>query len=107
MIGSGYSYLRDGQNELKEADPVKKSLTYWADKNLSERNCDLVGLGRQSFADPLFAQKILSGRASKMNFCLACGGCSVLLRAQAPTGCVVYFEFYKNLFRKLRSAAPD
>ena len=106
VIGSGYSYLRDGQNELKEADPVKKSLTYWADKNLSERNCDLVGLGRQSFADPLFAQKILSGQASKINFCLACGGCSTLLRAQAPTGCVVYFDFYKNLFKKLRSAAP-
>ena len=106
VIGSGYSYLRDGQNELKEADPVKKSFTYWANRNLSEGNCDLVGLGRQSFADPLFAQKILSGEASKINFCLACGGCSALLRAQAPTGCVVYFDFYKNLFRKLRSAAP-
>jgi 2,4-dienoyl-CoA reductase-like NADH-dependent reductase (Old Yellow Enzyme family) len=84
----------------------QRSFTYWADKNLSEGNCDLAGLGRQSFADPLFAQKILSGLASKINFCLACGGCSALLRAQAPTGCVVYFDFYKNLFGKLRSAAP-
>jgi 2,4-dienoyl-CoA reductase-like NADH-dependent reductase (Old Yellow Enzyme family) len=106
VIGSGYSYLRDGQNELKEADPGRKSFTYWTERNLSEGNCDLVGIGRQSLADPLFAQKILSGQASKINFCLACGSCSALLRAQAPTGCVVYFDFYKNLFRELRSSAP-
>jgi len=34
VIGSGYSYLRDGKNDLKEPNPAKKSFLYWAEKNL-------------------------------------------------------------------------
>ena len=40
----------------------------------------MVGIGRQSLADPLFAKKILEGKNSEINYCIACGGCSVLLR---------------------------
>ncbi len=100
VIGSGYSYLRDGHNSLKDPDPEKRSFLYWAEKNLRQGICDFVGLGRQSLADPLFAQKILSGRTSEINFCRACGGCSLLLGAQLPTGCVVYAEFYKKIFKE-------
>ena len=57
IIGSGYTYLRDGKNDLKEPDPAKKSFLYWAEKNLKEGICDLVGIGRQSLADPLFAKR--------------------------------------------------
>jgi 2,4-dienoyl-CoA reductase-like NADH-dependent reductase (Old Yellow Enzyme family) len=75
IIGSGYTYLRDGKNDLKEPDPGKKSFLYWAEKNLKEGICDLVGIGRQSLADPLFARKILGGKSSEINYCIACGSC--------------------------------
>ena len=31
IIASGYTYLRDGKNDLKEPDPEKKSFLYWAE----------------------------------------------------------------------------
>jgi 2,4-dienoyl-CoA reductase-like NADH-dependent reductase (Old Yellow Enzyme family) len=102
VIGSGYSYLRDGKNDLKEPDPEKKSFLYWAEKNLRDGNVDLVGIGRQSLADPLFAKKILSGDLDKVNFCTACGGCSILLTSQATVGCTVYNDYYKEVLRKVR-----
>lgn len=104
VIGSGYSYLRDGKNDLKEPDPSKKSFLYWAEKNLKDGNVDLVGIGRQSLADPLFAKKILSGDIDRINFCTACGGCSVLLRSQKEVGCRVYDRYYKRVLRQTRKS---
>lgn len=102
VIGSGYSYLKEGNNDLKDPDPKKRSFQHWAEKNLAEGTCDMVGLGRQSLADPLFAQKILSGRISEINYCLTCGGCSILLRSQAQAGCVVYDEYYKKILKEVQ-----
>jgi len=106
IIGAGYTYLRDGKNDLKEPDQQKKSFLYWAEKNLKQGICDMVGIGRQSLADPLFAQKILSGKTSAINYCLACGSCSVLLRSQVKTGCPVYFEYYKKLLKEFKKTKP-
>ena len=100
VIGSGYSYLRDGKNDLKEPDPSKKSFLYYAEKNLKDGYVDLIGIGRQSLADPLFAKKMLSGDVDKVNFCTACGGCSVLLRSQKEVGCPVYNEYYKKVLKE-------
>jgi 2,4-dienoyl-CoA reductase-like NADH-dependent reductase (Old Yellow Enzyme family) len=102
VIGSGYSYLRDGKNDLKEPNASKKNFIYWTEKNLRGGYVDLVGIGRQSLADPLFAKKILSGEVAKVNFCTACGGCSVLLRSQAEVGCTVYNDYYKEVLKKVR-----
>ena len=102
VIGSGYTYLRDGKNDLKEPDPEKRSFVYWAGKNLSQGTCDMVGIGRQSMADPLYAKKILVGKASEINYCITCGGCSLLIQHQAQAGCVIYSDFYKKLLKKIR-----
>jgi len=104
VIGSGYSYLRDGKNDLKEPDPAKKNFIYWAEKNLMDGNVDLVGIGRQSLADPLFAKKILSGQIDQVNFCVACGGCSTLLRSQKSVGCTVYDDYYKEVLKQTRKS---
>jgi len=104
VIGSGYSYLRDGKNDLKEPDPLKKSFIYWAEKNLGDGNVDLVGIGRQSLADPLFAKKVLSGEIDQVNFCIACGGCSTLLRSQKVVGCTVYDDYYKEVLKQTRKS---
>ena len=100
VIGSGYSYLRDGKNGLKEPDSSRKSFLYYAEKNLKDGHVDLVGIGRQSLADPLFAKKILSGDLDKVNFCTACGGCSILLKSQKEVGCTVYDKYYKKVLRE-------
>jgi 2,4-dienoyl-CoA reductase-like NADH-dependent reductase (Old Yellow Enzyme family) len=102
VIGSGYSYLRDGKNDLKNPDPSKKSFLFWAEKNLKDGCVDLVGIGRQSLADPLFSKKILSGEVGKINFCTACSGCSVLLGSQKEVGCAVYNEYYRKGLREAR-----
>jgi 2,4-dienoyl-CoA reductase-like NADH-dependent reductase (Old Yellow Enzyme family) len=102
VIGSGYSYLRDGKNDLKEPDPEKRTLLYWAEKNLNQGFCDMVGIGRQSLADPLVAKKMLSGRASEVNYCLACEGCSILLRHQVQAGCINHSDFYKELSKEVQ-----
>ncbi|MBW2058802.1 MAG: 2,4-dienoyl-CoA reductase [Deltaproteobacteria bacterium] len=105
VIGSGYSYLRDGRNDLAEPDPAKKDFLYWAEKNLCQGHVDLVGIGRQSLADPLFAKKILSGKTDSIDFCRTCGGCSVLLRAQKPVGCTIYDRYYREVLRQVRKEA--
>jgi 2,4-dienoyl-CoA reductase-like NADH-dependent reductase (Old Yellow Enzyme family) len=105
VIGSGYSYLRDGKNDLKNPDPSKKSFLYWAEKKLKDGGVDLVGIGRQSLADPLFAKKILSEGATEINFCIACGGCSVLLVSQNQVGCTIYNPYYKKILRQARTGA--
>jgi 2,4-dienoyl-CoA reductase-like NADH-dependent reductase (Old Yellow Enzyme family) len=102
VIGSGYSYLRDGRNNLKEPDPSKKSFTYWAEKNLKDNLVDLVGLGRQSYADPLFARKVLRGEGDSVDFCTACGGCSALLSSQNEVGCTVYDNYYREVLRRVK-----
>ena len=104
VIGSAYSYLRNGKNDLKEPDPSKKSFIYWAEKNLKDGNVDMVGIGRQSLADPLFTKKILAGDVDQVNFCTACGGCSVLLRSQKEVGCTVYNKYYKEVLGQVRAA---
>jgi 2,4-dienoyl-CoA reductase-like NADH-dependent reductase (Old Yellow Enzyme family) len=96
VIGSAYSYLRDGQNELEGAAPIHKSLLYWAEKNLRDGNVDLVGIGRQSLADPLFVNKVTMGELDQVQFCTLCGGCTLLLRAQKPCGCVVHDGNYRG-----------
>lgn len=102
VIGSAYSYLRDGKNDLKEPDSSKKSFIYWAEKNLRSDHVDLVGIGRQSLADPLFAKKVVSGNIDQIHFCTACGGCSVLLKSQAEVGCTVYSKYYKEVLKQAR-----
>jgi 2,4-dienoyl-CoA reductase-like NADH-dependent reductase (Old Yellow Enzyme family) len=106
IIGSGYTYLRDGKNDLKEPDPAKKSFLYWAEKNLRGGVCDMVGIGRQSLADPLFAQKILERKSAEVNYCIACGSCSQLLLSQAQGGCPIYFEYYKKLLKEIQKTKP-
>jgi len=104
LIGSAYSYLRKGKNKLVGADPSKKSLLYWAEKNIQDGHVDMVGIGRQSLADPLFPKKVFAGQLDDIKYCTVCSGCSVLLGSQARVGCTVYDPFYKEELRSVRAA---
>jgi 2,4-dienoyl-CoA reductase-like NADH-dependent reductase (Old Yellow Enzyme family) len=102
VIGSGYSYLRDGKNNLQEPDKEKKSFLYWAEKNLKDGNTDMVGIGRQSLADPLFPQKILSGETETIDYCTTCDRCLALMLTQKEVGCAIYDEHYRALYRQIK-----
>ena len=101
VMGAGYSYLGNGKNKLQGGNPEKKSFTYWAEKNLKDGATDILGVGRQSLADHLFAKKILEGKNEEINYCRTCQGCFKLVVHQEQAGCVVYDKHYKELYRRL------
>ncbi|MFW6138959.1 MAG: hypothetical protein ACOC7U_07290 [Spirochaetota bacterium] len=101
VMGAGYSYLKNGNNKLPGDDPSRKSFMYWAEKNLREGKTDMVGVGRQSLADPHFARKMLEGKDSEINFCRTCQGCFKLVTYQKKGGCTVYHRRYRKLLKQL------
>jgi len=107
MIGSGYTSLRDGKNGLPEPDPQKKSFLYWAEKNIRDGNVDLVGVGRQSLADPLFPKKILAGELDAINYCTICDRCLALMFAQKVVGCAIHDKYYRDLYREIKKEAKS
>jgi len=84
VIGSAYSVFG-------ETAPL------YAAENISKGYTDFAGLGRQSFADPLYPKKLFNGEP--INYCKLCGGCSELLARQVNTGCIVYDEYYRSLLK--------
>jgi 2,4-dienoyl-CoA reductase-like NADH-dependent reductase (Old Yellow Enzyme family) len=102
VMGAGYSYLGRGKNGLPGDNPEEKCFTYWAEKNLQEGAADLVGVGRQSLADPHFARKILEGREDEIALCQTCQGCFRLVTYQKRSGCVVYDKRYRESYRSLQ-----
>ena len=63
---------------------------------------DMIGLGRQSFADPLTPLKLEEGREDEVNYCNQCMNCEELMIRQMPVGCVTFNKPYTQLFRDVR-----
>jgi len=82
VIGSAYSIL-------------KEDALGFANENIEEDYTDFAGFGRMSFADPHFPKKIINNE--KINYCIACSGCSKLMIKQLNTGCIIYDDYYKKL----------
>ena len=100
VIGSGYSRLKNGDDSLHVADRTQTSLVYWAERNVRDGHTDLVGVGRQSIADPEFARKVLEGRLGDVNWCTTCQECTTLLGSNKRVGCTQYDKEYKALLPK-------
>jgi len=86
VIGSAYSVLAEEAATL-------------ADENIAKGYTDCAGFGRQSFADPLYPAKLLSGQA--INYCTACSLCAKLMMAEENDGCIVHNPYYRELSKKL------
>jgi 2,4-dienoyl-CoA reductase-like NADH-dependent reductase (Old Yellow Enzyme family) len=86
VIGSAYSILKE--EALRQGE-----------ENIARGYTDFIGFGRQSFADPHLPKKVAAGE--KVNYCTACSGCSKLMVAQVHDGCIVFDEYYRDLFRNL------
>jgi 2,4-dienoyl-CoA reductase-like NADH-dependent reductase (Old Yellow Enzyme family) len=87
IVGSGYSEL--GPQALSVAR-----------ERVSSGQADLVGFGRQSFADPEFPLKLRDGR--DVQYCRQCGSCATLMLAQRDAGCVARDPYYREQLRELR-----
>ena len=77
VVGTGYSWLR-------------RFFPCVAAGVLSNRGASLIGVGRLAYAYPDFARDLMEkGALDPKKLCLACSGCSTLLRAGGPVGCIV------------------
>ncbi len=88
VVGSGLSYYRD---DLMEQ----------AEKQLTDGVCDLVGFGRMWLAYPGFYRDSREGSFTPKKCCLACSKCTELMRAGQVSGCAVYNEYYRELYKKV------
>jgi 2,4-dienoyl-CoA reductase-like NADH-dependent reductase (Old Yellow Enzyme family) len=90
IVGSGLSYYREDLFEQSE-------------KQLTDGVCDMVGYGRMWLAYPMFYRDYLEGKFEPKKCCLACSGCTVLMRNKKVSGCAVFNEYYRNLYKEIRS----
>jgi len=102
VIGSHFSSFRGKKNKLLSVDPEKSSLFAMGSRCIEDGMMDMVGLGRQSFADPLTPLKLKEGRESEIKYCTQCMNCEELMIRQQPVGCVAYNKKYTELFREVR-----
>ena len=87
LVGSGLSFYR--------ADLMER-----AESQLERGICDLVGFGRMTLAYPSFYRDWLAGRFDPKKTCVACSKCTGLMRAKCVSGCAVFNEYYRNLYKE-------
>lgn len=102
VIGSHFSSFRGKKNKLLSVDPEKASLFAMGSRCIEDGMMDMVGLGRQSFADPLTPLKLKEGREDEIKYCNQCMNCEELMIRQQPVGCVAFNRQYTELFRDVR-----
>ncbi|MHA1793295.1 MAG: oxidoreductase [Promethearchaeota archaeon] len=77
VIGSAYTMLQE-------------ELAPHAIKNIQDGNVDMIGLGRQTLADPLYPLKFSRENVEEINYCIGCNGCANLLKKQDEVSCVQF-----------------
>lgn len=88
VVGSGLSYYRDDLMEQAEGQ-------------LTDGVCDLVGFGRMWLAYPAFYRDYKEGKFTPKKCCLACSKCTELMRAGQVSGCAVFYEYYRDLYKRV------
>jgi len=92
LVGTGYSWLRHHFPNVG-AGAVAAGLTA------------LVGVGRMAFAYPDFGRDLYEhGALDFLKSCCACSGCTQLMRADEPAGCVVRDQAVYRLPRRPRGS---
>ena len=112
MPETGLKRLEDIETHIKRKYPrlvtVASGISYYrekvldeAEKLLSHGACDLVGIGRMWLAYPDIYNDYLKGAVERRKCCLTCSKCTELMRLDAPSGCAVFDEYYRELYRRL------
>jgi 2,4-dienoyl-CoA reductase-like NADH-dependent reductase (Old Yellow Enzyme family) len=104
VIGSAYSVLNNGNNELQARKKEENTLWFWANKNIRDRVTDMVAIGRQSLADGQLPRKFAEGHEQDIRWCTACDHCIELLIRQKPVGCTTYDREYSQALKAIREA---
>ncbi len=102
LIGSNFSLFRDGKNGLCAVSPEKSSLLNYGAQCVERGVVDMIGLGRQSLADPLLPLKLEEGREDEIKYCVGCDNCLELLIRQSKVGCSTFNRYYTDILRKTR-----
>ena len=89
VVGSGLSYYRDDLMEQSE-------------RQLRDGICDMVGYGRMWLAYPMFYRDYMKGAFDSKKCCLACSKCTELMRAGKVSGCAVFNECYRELYKTIK-----
>ena len=89
VVGSGLSYYRDDLIEQSAAQ-------------ITDGVCDLVGYGRMWLAYPNFYRDFLDGRFEAKKCCLSCSKCTELMRNKKVSGCAVFEEYYRELYKQIK-----
>ena len=90
IVGSGLSYYREDLFDESE-------------RQLQSGICDLVGYGRMWLAYPDFYKDFQNGCFEGKRCCLACSKCTELMRAKQVSGCAVFNEYYRNLYKEIQA----
>lgn len=102
VIGSHFTQFRGKKNKLLSVDPEKSGIFPVGARCIEDGMMDMIGLGRQSFADPFTPAKLAEGREDEINYCTACMNCEELMIRQQHVGCVTYNRPYTDLFVECR-----
>jgi len=102
LIGSNYSVWGRGNPNLQMVRPEENSMLKAGAKNIDKGIVDMIGLGRQSFADPLLPLKLEQGNEEGMKFCTLCDNCLELLIRQRPIGCCTFNQYYTDVLADVR-----
>lgn len=98
VIGSHFSSFRGNKNKLLCVEPGKSSIAAMGTRCIEDGMMDMIGLGRQSFADPFTPAKLEKGQEDAVHYCTQCMNCEELMIRQQPVGCVAFNKVYTDLF---------
>ena len=102
LIGSNFSPFRNGKNGLCAVEESKSALLPYGAQCVERGVVDMVGLGRQSFADPLLPLKLREGREEEIDWCTICDNCIELLIRQTEVGCSTYNKYFTDILVNVR-----
>ncbi len=103
VIGSHFSVFKNGKNNGIGGVPDEaKTLFGYGAQCIDEGILDMVGLGRQSFADPYTPLKLMEGREDEIKYCTLCLNCLELMIQQKELGCTTYNKFYTEKLLETR-----
>jgi 2,4-dienoyl-CoA reductase-like NADH-dependent reductase (Old Yellow Enzyme family) len=102
IIGSNYSVFGKGFNKLQAVTREDSSLLNYGAQNIARGWVDMIGLGRQSLADPLLPLKVREAREPEIEYCTADDHCLELLIRQKAIGCCTYNKRYTQILQDTR-----
>ncbi len=103
VIGSGFSVFRNGKNNGMQAiDPKDGNMLTLGARCIEDGMMDMIGLGRQTFADPHVPRKLREGKENEIKYCTICDHCLELLFEEQPIGCCTYDKKYAQVYAKMR-----